>query len=306
MKTRRLAWHGVALTVPANWEIANYSFPGRGVARLDVEDEYALRLELDWLEAPRRAHAARFLDENDAAADNLKRKADQAIPLTGLPEGWRGTRYEFREAVPTRRQKRELAIVAHSLLSALYISRDATFICRLRLHFLPGDKEEPETLLRQVAASLERHNSGPVPWELFDIAFETPREFLLESTTFDIGSKLLVFRWGGRRLYLWFLSCADRFLSSAKPVEEWVTGFLNGLRRVPGIVFWPGAAGALTWRRRHLLCHRDELSRWCFQYQVGYRRDLEHNQLRIWVFNYRRREDLRCLPPDLVAGATHE
>ncbi len=304
MHLRPLAWNGVALAVPENWELALYRCPGRGAAHLEVEDEYAVRLELDWLADSRRAEAARFLADNDRAAANLARQADKHAVLAGFAEGWQVTRYDFSETIPTRRQGRGLGVAAHSLFSAFFAAREAAFLCRLRLHFLPGDPEEPEALARLVTASLKRAAGGPIPWVLFDIAFELPREFLLEATAFDIGSKLLVFRRGGRRLYLWFLSCADRFLDSAPRAEAWVTGFLNAQRQVPGIVFWPGAAGAVTWRRRrrHLLCHRDELARWCFKYTVGYRRDRERNQLRIWVFNYRRDEDRRLLPPALTDG----
>jgi len=304
MQTRPLAWNGIALDVPENWELALYRFPGRGVAHIEVEDEYALRLELDWLADAKRADAARFLAGFDRSAANLARNADRKTALDGFAEGWRVTRYDFRETIPTRRRKRGLVIADHSLLSAIFTARDSAFVCRLLLHFLPGDQEEPEALMRLVTASLKRYATGPIPWILFDIAFELPREFRLEAATFDIGSKLMVFRRGGRRLYLWFLSCADRFLNSAPRDEIWVTGFLNGLRRVPGIVFWPGADGGVTWRRRrrNLICHRDELARWCFRYLVGYRRDRDRNQLRIWVFNHRRDEDRRMLPPALTDG----
>jgi hypothetical protein len=305
VKTRRLAWNGIALAVPWNWDISNYRFPGRGVAHIDIEDEYSRRLEVDWLADAQPSGTARFLSEYDRSAANLARNADRKTALTGFPEGWQATRYDFRETLPTHRQARGLGVVAHSLLSAVFTARDASFVCRLHLHVLPGDPEEPEAVLRLVTASLKRYAAGPIPWTLFDIDFELPREFVLEATAFEVGSKLLMFRWGGRRLYLWFLSCADRFLTSATREEVWVTGFLNARRQVPGIVFWPGAEGAVTWRRRrrHLFCHRDELSRWCFQYEAGYRRDLARNQLRIWVFNYRQDEDRRMLPA-LVPGAT--
>jgi len=305
MQTRWLAWNGISLAVPQNWELSNYRFPGRGVAHIDVEDEYSRRLELDWLAGAQRAQTARFLSDYDRSAANLARHADQKTPLAGFPEEWRVTRYDFREIIPTRRKTREIGVVAHSLYSAIFTACDASFVCRMQLHFLPGDSENPDAVLRLLTGSLKLHAAGPIPWTLFDIDFELPREFLLEATSFDIGSKLMIFRRGGRRLYLWFLSCADRFLTSATREETWVTGYLNGQRRVPGIVFWPGAEGAVTWRRRrrHLFCHRDELSRWCFQYEVGYRRDLARNQLRIWVFNYRQDEDRRMLPA-LVPGAT--
>ncbi|NQT93275.1 MAG: hypothetical protein HQ559_10980 [Lentisphaerae bacterium] len=74
-------------------------------------------------------------------------------------------------------------------------------------------------------------------------------------------------------------------------------GFLNGTRKVPGVVFQHGSSEDIGWRRRGLvsLVHRDELARWCFRYVVGYRRMPDRNQILIWVFNYRRESDLAWL-----------
>jgi len=140
-----------------------------------------------------------------------------------------------------------------------------------------------------------------VPWELFDISFELPCGFLLENTLFDIGSKLMVFRWKLRRFHLWHFSCADMFLKDDVIISEWLAAHINDARRIQGIVFSAGDDGSVVWqrRRRHLIAHRDELSRWCFKYDVRYRYDREKNQLIAWVFSYRRPEDLDIIPPSL-------
>lgn len=295
---RQLGWDGVVFEVPDNWELARYHYAFSGVVRLVIEDEYAVRMEAEWLEARKEGHAQRFTEHATQSLAALIKKADSQVVLDGLPSAWRAVHCHFSEIIPVRRRDRTLGVVAHDLVTAIYAPRD-TFRCVIRLHFMPGDKEPPVELARRVLTSFA-WNATPGEkklWQVFDLSYRIDASFRLESTTFGIGSKLLVFRRDGRRLYLWTLSCADRLPVNEPGGSEWVIGYLNGLRRVTGIVFRPDGAGGIGWKRRGLLAlvHRDELARWCFRYTVDYRVLEERNQLMIRVFNYRHEADLDWL-----------
>jgi hypothetical protein len=172
-------------------------------------------------------------------------------------------------------------------------------------HFYPENTEDPVDVVRLVTREFRHRCDGPlVKWQLYDIAFEAPREFVLENTLFDVGAKLMVFRWKLRRFHLWHFSCADMFLTDGVVMEEWVTGYLNGFSRLRGPVFYPGSNGEITWRRkrRHPFGHRDEITRWCFRYKVRCHHDREKNQLIVWVFSYRKEQDLEMIPESLRFG----
>ena len=305
MDTKRIAWDSVSFAVPKNWELAVYRFLKRGVTRIEIEDEYAVRLEAEWIRPRKRLTAKSILSRYERSAKKLTRKADRRESMADLPRGWHGTLFAFREIIPTRRKTRGLSVVRHDLVTAFYLCPQSSLFCFMLLHFLPQDEEDPKAILRLLTESFRHHDSEELaPWSLFDIAFTVPRDFRLESTSFDIGAKQMVFRWKLRRFHLWHFSCADMFLTDGVVMEEWVTGHVNGYGGFKGVVFFPGTDGEILWRRRrrHPLGHRDEISRWCFRYRARCRYDQDRNQLVAWVFNYRRPEDLRVIPEDLRLG----
>lgn len=297
---RRIAWDGVALAVPANWEMARYRFLRGGVTRVELEDEYALRLEAEWTRAPRRLKDGRFMARYTAATESLTKRADRQAALEGLPPGWVGARFFFREVLPVRRAGRDLGIVAHELLTACF--QAAGFAAFFVIHTLPQDRENPEEVIRCLAEKLDRHEAAPlVPWALFDLEVMLPREFVLEHTLFDIGAKLLQFRWRRRRFDLWCFSCADMFLGDGMRAEAWAADFLNRRGRFKAVEFSPGPSGEVFCRRkwRHPFGHSEEIGRWCFRYAARSRLDACKKQLMVWVFNYRRPEDLQIIPEAL-------
>ncbi len=302
---RTLAWDGVVVDLPGNWDLARYRYPGKGRVLLAVEDEYAGRMELDWMEAPTEAAGRRFTERATQALASLIRKADRQTAVKGLPPGWHATHCHFSEVLPVKR-KRGLGIVAHDLITAIYAPEDRLFRCVLRLHFMPGDPESPIDLARAILASFRPPDPAArqILWQIFDLAWRLDAGFQLESTTFDIGAKLMVFRRDGRRLYLWTLSCADRLPVHGADAAEWVVGYLNGTRRVTGIVFKLEPSGGIGWKRRGLLSlmHRDELARRCFRYRVDYWLDKTRNQFVIRVCNYRREQDLDIFPTRNCSG----
>ena len=298
---KRIAWDGVSFLIPGNWELALYKFLKKGVTRVEIEDEYAVRLEAEWVRPKKRLQVNHVLSRYERKSKKLSRLADTSTPVANLPQGWAATHHVFSETVPGRKAK-GLAVAKHGLVTAFYLSGDSKLFCFMMLHFLPQDRENPAETIRLVAGEFRHHFDSPlVPWRLFDIAFEVPRDFLLENTLFELGAKLMTFRWNLRRLFLWHFSCADMFLKEGVNMAEWVAGYINSSRRIRGGAFWVDAGGRIVWKRRkrHLLAHRDQIARLCFRYEARYSLDKEANQLIVWVFNYRKPSDLQAIPESL-------
>jgi len=305
-ETKRIAWDGVSFDIPANWELAVYKFLKKGVTRVEIEDEVAVRLEAEWVRPKRKLQMDHILARYERRSKKLTSLADDRKPIKQLPDGWVATHYTFAETLP-KRNKRGLMVVKHSLVTAFYLDPDSKLFCFVLLHFLPEDKEKPAETTRLVAANFRHYVGEPlVPWQLYDIAFELPQDFHLENTLFDIGRKLMIFRWGGRRFYLLHFSCTDMFLKEGMNIPEWVAAHLNDMRCVPGGTFYIGDRGDIQWRRRrrHFVAHRDQLARWCFKFRAEWHIDEEKRQLIAWVFNYRRDSDLRVIPESLRFGRT--
>ncbi|MBN1671997.1 MAG: hypothetical protein JXR37_13240 [Kiritimatiellae bacterium] len=307
---KRIAWDRVSFLIPANWEIGLYKFLKKGVTRIEVEDEYAVRLEAEWIRPRRPLQMRNIMKRYERASRELTLKADERKGIEPLPHDWYATHYIFRETVPAASGGKGLEIKRHDLVTAFYLCPRSELFGFFILHFLPGDPEDPVRTMRLIAREFRHHKGrGLVPWRLFDIAFEVPHDFVLENTQFDVGAKLMVFRWKLRRFYLWVFSCADMFLKDGVVMEEWVAGYLNGFAHIYGPAFHPGANGAIEWKRRRKwwVAHRDEIARWCYRYKARCRRDEETNQLIAWVFNYRRHDDLHVIPeafrfgPDIFA-----
>ena len=309
MKSKRIAWDAVSFLIPANWELALYKFLKKGITRVEIEDEYAVRMEAEWIRPTKRLHMNTILARYEQRSRKLTMRASHRKPIEGLPAGWIATHYTLSETVPNTKRKTGLQVVKHGLVTAFYLSPDSRFFAFVILHFLPDDKEDPAAVTSLVASEFRQHLDGPlVPWQLYDIAFELPRDFLLESTLFDIGSKLMAFRWNRRRFYLWHFSCADMFLKEGIVPEKWAAGHLNDFRRIRGGKFFVDSGGQIRWRRRrrHLIAYRDEIAHWCFKYEARCHIDPEKNQLVAWVFHYRRQADLGVIPESLRFGDCHD
>jgi hypothetical protein len=294
---RRLAWNGLSFGVPANWELGMYQFLRRKVTRIELEDEYAVRLEGEWVRGSKTFDLKRIMKRYEEASKPLTLKSDEQQAVTGLLDGWHATRFMYRETGPSAGGG-ALQVVSHELVTAFYLCPKSFLFCFFILHFMPGDKEDPVMVIRQLAASFQDHAAEPrTPWHLFDLAFTLPREFALEKAVFDIGAKLMVYQWRRRRYYLWHFSCADVFLKNGETPAEWACGYLNGCQLFKAAVFVPDGQGGITWRRRRpfFLGHREEIARFCFRYQIGCRLVESENKLVVSVFHHRREEDLKGL-----------
>lgn len=295
---KRIAWDGVSFHIPRTWELALYKRIKRRIWRLEIEDEYSVRLEIEWTVRKKPLDVDTVLARYEKSTGKIAPKAVEKRPVESMPEHWNATYYTFSQTQKSR-VGTGLEHVKHGLVTAFYIPPDKRFFCFALLHVYPENLDDnPSAQIRRFAKGFRRHGEELIPWQMFDVAFKLPRQFLLEGTSFGIGSKLMVFRWRTRRFYLWHLSCADKFLRPGVVPERWLAGFLNDFKRIRGIVFEPGPGGSITWhrRKRHPLGHRDEIARGCYKYEIRYLIDPRKNRVVLWVFNYQKPEDLETLP----------
>jgi hypothetical protein len=278
--------------------MAVFRFLRRGASRIELEDEYTVRMEAEWVaDHKRELDVQRIMKRYEAASKPLTLKSEENTPVAGLPEGWHATHFVFKETVKDKKVG-GLEVITHGLITAFYICPQRSLFGFFLIHFMPDDPEDPVATICKLAETFRNHTTRPVtPWELFDVSFCLPGEFRLEKTHFDIGSKMMRFKWKSRRLHLWHFSCADMFLKDGMTADRWATGFLNGYGGFKGIRFGPDGKGGITWRRRKpfLFGHRSEIACWCFKYDIGWKLAEETRQLVVWVYHYRRQSDLQVL-----------
>lgn len=294
---RRIAWDALSFCTPANWELAVYQFLRRNVTRIEMEDEYSVRLEAEWVRGHRHLDLAGILQRYEAASKPLTLKSDDHADVMGLPEGWKATHFKFKETGPEE-GRAGLHNVRHELVTAFYLCPRSSVFCFVMLHFLPDDREQPPDVIRLIATTFQNHDREPHgPWQLFDLAFKLPQAFALEKAQFDIGLKLMLFTWRRRRLFLWHVACADVLLRGGGTPAEWACGHLNGARMLKAPVFRPAGQDRITWQRRrpYVFGHREEIATLCYRYDVGCRLIESSNTLFIWVFHHRTEKDLEVL-----------
>jgi hypothetical protein len=290
---RRLGWDGVSFCVPSNWELADYRYQKRRACRIEIEDEVAIRIESEWVRTTDRFNLESIMKRYTKASQPLTMKAEVKTELQNLPNGWSATRFTFKETGHVKSTK--LQLVCHELVTVFYICPQSSLFCFFLLHFLPEDKEDPLEIVNNLTRTFQDHKDQLYsPWELFDIKYRIPKEFLLKKSSFDIGSKMMVFEWEKRRLFTWTYSCVDIFLKDWNSTEHWVVGSLNAARILKGIVFRLDENGKVSWRRNkmHPIGVRDEIWRWCFRYEVGCKVLTKQNQLFVYVYQYRKPDDL--------------
>lgn len=295
--SRRIAWNGISFCVPGNWELAIQKSMRKGATRIELEDEYSIRLESEWIQRRDDLELQRIMKRYEAASKPLTLKSEERHGIEGLPKGWYATHFVFKE-MGTEEEGDDLALIRHDLVTMFYLCKETSIFCFVLLHVLPDDHEDPLALTRQLAGSFQHHTQTPFrPWLLFDIGFVMPQAFRLEQAGFDIGAKLMHFEWKQRRLLLWHFSCADQFLKEGVSAEKWATGYINSYSKLKGPVFSPGEAGKIEWRRRkpYLFGHRHEIARFCFKYAAGCKL-IPANKFVVWVFHYRSESDLQKLP----------
>lgn len=284
-KYHLFAWQGFSYEIPLDWNLAEYSITD-GVSCVRFQDDFGPRLEFEWIYARRPIKAEIIRRRYDKVADAMGKAGAVTDNIEELPEGWAACLY----SIPDGRR----------LLAAFRLVQENIFFCLLKIHFASASKREGERIIRQIASTFRLYRQGLVPWAIYDIIFQLHADFRLVATSFLAGSKLMVFEWRGRRLYLFFFSFAD-ILRQKQPIEKWCAGYLNGFKAVSGVKFTAGEEGKIIARRKWLRFWGsvEPITRWCLHYKAWCKLREEENQLFLGVLNYRHPEDIVFLSANL-------
>lgn len=271
------AWDGVSFRMPSDWNLADYRYRG-GAISVTLEDDVAVRLELEWVRPSRVPDMRQVRKRFERASEALRGQAAGSAPMPMLPGDWTGCLY-------TMRDRRLLAVAMHA-------AGQGRFVCFLRIHGEPGERRALEKAVGLVVSTFRLHAGGTIPWRVYDIAFSVPSVFRLEHTVFEAGRKQMVFGCRLRRLHLWFVSLANLALDGRTP-GHWAAEFLNRSGAFKGPVFETLPDDTVVARRSRLypFGHFEEIGRLAFRYQVTCRHDRERNRLALSVFHYRRAAD---------------
>ena len=272
------AWNGIAFLTPASWELALTEL-SKGLNRVVLEDDYAPRLELDWLE-PKEALSAEKVHKNcQKQARELTETAQKVTPILELPPEW--TAHEYR-MVDGR-----VLVVGYRVPN----TQQEPFPF-FRLHFDARSKEIPSLCFRQIVQSFSWFSEGLAPWSFYDVFFQLPRVLKLSSTSLQAGRKTLIFEWRLRRLFLSFISLADMALRE-KTLAEYTAVFLNATKLFP-VPFWRPDGGnkvIYTRKKRYFVGQFEEIGRMCFRYRANCQLLGEKNQIAIQMAQYRKESD---------------
>ena len=281
-ESHEFAWDGVSFRVPKDWNLSSYNYLG-SVVNVTMEDDVAVRLELEWMRFDRTLDLERIQERYVRASEKLQATAVTTLRLTEVPNDWMAYLY-------TMADKRRLIVAFH-------VGGTGRFFCFLRLHGEEAGEKSLRNALQLLISTLRTHVDGLIPWQVYDVAFVLPREFRLVSTTFKAGRKQMIYGWRLRRLYLWYFSLADVLLKDKRP-EEWAVEFLNKGKELHGPVFAVAPDGSILAKRAtaYPFGHFEEIGRWTFRYRIICRHDPERNQVVLAVFNYRQDSDLALFP----------
>lgn len=275
--THRFSWDGFSFDTPEDWDLSQYFF-GKHTSSVQMEDECAVRLELEWTRPSRKVSASTLQARFAKSSGELGKVALTTDAVDSLPPGWSAVLYTMPE-------KRIFII-------AFWLSPDGGFFGFFKLHFEKSGRTKPLRILHAIAETFVLHDTPHVPWDLYDISLTLSRDFRLVRTSLQAGRKLLVFQWRLRKLFIWQFSLADLLLKD-KTMAEWAAEFLNSFKELPGPVFEAGENDIIIGRkRRYPFGHYEDIGRLCLKYKVGCVRLPEKNAILLAVFNYRRQADL--------------
>ncbi|MDP7741024.1 MAG: hypothetical protein QGF67_06270 [Lentisphaeria bacterium] len=275
-----IAWDGISFLVPESWSFASYSYKKKGVTSIQLEDDYNIRLEVEWTRPHAKLNLDRIRKRYAKKAQGVEKHATKSFEYRGLPSGWGAHLYTMPDGF--------------ELLSAYYLSPQSEVCVWFRGHFSDKDPEDPEEVLK-LMTGCEVRTKGMVPWSVYDIQFEVPSKFRLLRTAFHAGRKELTFQWRLRKYRLWFFSLAEIILRD-HDMLEWVVDFLNKSKDIKGPKFVIENGSICAKRRwRYPIGHNEEIGRLCFQYKIDCVHLEEENQIALSIFQYRTKSDLKQL-----------
>ena len=276
------AWNGIAFLTPASWELALTEL-SKGLNRIVLEDDYAPRLELDWLEPKEALSAEKVHVRCQKQARELTEAAQKVTAIPELPSEW--TAHEYRMA------DGRVLVVGYRVPNTP--QEPFPFF---QVHFDAGSKEIPSLCFRQLANSFTWFSEGVAPWSFYDVAFYAPRELRLSATSLQAGRKTLIFEWRLRRLFITFISLADMALRE-KTLAEFTADFLNATKLFPVPVWRPDGDTDVAYSRkkRYFIGQFEEIGRLCFRYKAASQLLAEKNQIAIQMAQYRKEADFETL-----------
>jgi hypothetical protein len=220
---REVAWNGVRFEAPAAWVPASI-----GPRYLLFEDRSGPTLEIRWEPVRGKfSHAAQL----KRLSAGRGRKPSRPAAAVDLPASWAAALNRFEAAGFSWCGER---LGAQGAILYCPACRQASLIQLFR-----QGKGLRRRDAERILASLRDHVDGEwVPWALFDIRAQVPREFRLKRHRFAAGRFELLFDSGGRRL------CLHRWAPAATLLES--GDFEEFARRRIG--FPGGDPVARTWR----------------------------------------------------------
>ena len=286
-RTHRFAWGGISFSVPDGWELSAFKSAG-GSTHIEMEDADGRRMEAEWLRLPAKFNVAAIQARCAKATAKIAKKAKEQRELRDLPEGWSATLCIFPDG--------------KSLATVVDIAAAARMFFTFVLYFENDSEKEARATLKILTDSLKIHMENAIPWECYDLNFTLSSQFKLTETAFLSGRKSMIFQWRQRRLYVWLFSLADLALKG-KPVGAFAAEFLKSVKGLRGPRFFE-QDGTVMAKQRALypLGHSDQIGRLCYRYKIGFEHIESKNQIFLWVFHYRRNNDLKMLDDFSFSG----
>ena len=160
-QSRTIAWDRVSFRVPANWDLAVYKFLRRRVTHIEIEDEYAVRLEAEWTRSKGPLDIQKIQERYRRKTRKLTKAAQETGELKDLPAGWAGFEYRLSDGA--------------KLVSAFVLGGKSKMFCFFRIHFSPQDREKPGDMLETISSSFEEYEGELVRWAAYDRLAAPPR-----------------------------------------------------------------------------------------------------------------------------------
>jgi hypothetical protein len=284
-RTRTFAWDTVSFDLPGNWDLAEYRIHQRAT-HVEFEDEFAVRMRGEWVRPEQRASIEKIRERFSKESDRLGKEATASDSVSVQEVGWTAVRHTMPDDV--------------RVVNAFYLGVDTGIFATFQIYFHPQDAESSADITRELANTFRVRNDEARRWKVYDVDLELPADFRLLSTAFNAGRKEFLFHWRLRKLFVWYCSPAEFILRDDREPVEWATEFLTNMGNIKGPTISSEDDRIVCRRaRRYVLGHFEEIGRACFKYVAGVSHDPAANQLRVWLYNYRRASDLDRLPADL-------
>ena len=283
----RFAWDGFSFMMPGDWNLSAYHF-GYGDSHVEIQDDFALRLQFDWIRSDKPLNEIRLMEKYDKACGRMEEGAEAKEELPSPADGWHAALF----TLPGKQQ----------FVVAVHIGAGGRFFGLLRLFFDKTGRRQPKEILDMVGGSFVLHDGPDIPWHVYDMAIEVNRCFRLASTTLQAGCPLLQFQWRRRRLMVWNVAMADWVLKQ-RPLAEWVVDFLGKIRSLEGVRFTALDKKNISCGRRRLRFpagHFEDVARLCYRYRAFARHLPERNTLLVCVYHYRLETDVDQVGGNLV------